>query len=278
MDVKPSGWVRRKYAIKSLDRSFKGLSIHNITKHQVEDWAIAKATTVSPATYNKELDVLRMIFRYGVEHGLLLDNPAAAVKRRRVPQPQIMVPTKEQFRALVADLRKYPFTDLKDTKPAADLCELCAYSGCRLGEAVALCWGDIDLQRKNMTIRGGEFGTKNGQVRIIPLFPPLERLLRTIRGRMNSEPGPDQRILKTKSAKIALTSACQRLGLPHFLHHSLRHFFATNAVVEAGVDFSTVAAWLGHRDGGLVLARVYSHIREGHSTEMAKRMVFDAAV
>ena len=46
--------------------------------------------------------------------------------------------------------------------------------------------------------------------------------------------------------------------------------------MEAGIDFRTVAGWLGHRDGGALLAKTYSHLRAEHSVEMAKRMVFDA--
>ena len=275
MEVKPSGWERRRYAVKSLVKFFKQKPVNRITKLDVENWAIWKSKSVSPATFNKELDNFRMIFRYAVEHGIIDRNHAATIRRLRVPKPKITVPTREQFRALIADLRKYPFTDLKDTKPAADLLEFIAYSGARLGEAVAVQWQDVDWQRGTLTIKGGITGTKNNEVRIIPLFLPLERLLKELRARLKAEPDPADRVLKTMSAKIALTSACQRLDMPHFLHHALRHFFASNAV-ESGVDFMTVAGWLGHRDGGALLARTYSHLRAEHSVEMARRITFDA--
>jgi integrase len=72
-----------------------------------------------------------------------------------------------------------------------------------------------------------------------------------------------------------MQSACKKAGLPEFHHHSLRHFFVSNAI-EQGVDFKTIAAWVGHKDGGMLVAKTYGHLRDTHSAEMAKRMTFNA--
>lgn len=78
-----------------------------------------------------------------------------------------------------------------------------------------------------------------------------------------------------KSAKVALTLCCGRLRLPIFLHHSYRHLFVSNAL-EAGIDFTTIASWLGLRNRGASLAKPHAPLRADHSFEMAKRMTFDA--
>jgi site-specific recombinase XerD len=54
----------------------------------------------------------------------------------------------------------------------------------------------------------------------------------------------------------------------------LRHFFCSNAI-EAGVDFKAIAGWLGHKDGGVLAAKTYGHLRNEHSAAMAQRMTFD---
>jgi hypothetical protein len=41
------------------------------------------------------------------------------------------------------------------------------------------------------------------------------------------------------------------------------------------VDFKTIAGWLGHKDGGVLVATTYGHLRQEHSDAMAKRMTFD---
>jgi hypothetical protein len=42
--------------------------------------------------------------------------------------------------------------------------------------------------------------------------------------------------------------------------------------IEAGVDFKTIAAWVGHKDGGLLVAKTYGHLRDTHSFEMAQKL------
>lgn len=65
-------------------------------------------------------------------------------------------------------------------------------------------------------------------------------------------------------------------GPPRFAHHALRHFFCSNAI-EAGIDFKAIAGWLGHKDGGVLVAKTYGHLRNEHSATMAQRMTFDVS-
>jgi len=37
---------------------------------------------------------------------------------------------------------------------------------------------------------------------------------------------------------------------------------------------SKVARWLGHKDGGALAMKVYGHLRNQHSQEMAKKVKF----
>ena len=56
-------------------------------------------------------------------------------------------------------------------------------------------------------------------------------------------------------------------------HHDLRHLFATRCI-ESGVDIPTVSRWLGHKDGGALAMKVYGHLRDQHSVEMAQKVTF----
>ncbi len=56
----------------------------------------------------------------------------------------------------------------------------------------------------------------------------------------------------------------------------MRYYFCSNAI-EGGCGFKVIAEWLGHRDGGVLVARTYGHLRNEHSAAMAKRIVFDAS-
>ena len=70
------------------------------------------------------------------------------------------------------------------------------------------------------------------------------------------------------SIKKVLGNSCKVLKMGHLSHHDLRHWHATQCI-EAGVDIPTLSRWLGHKDGGALALRVYGHLRDEHSQQMA---------
>ena len=45
-----------------------------------------------------------------------------------------------------------------------------------------------------------------------------------------------------------------------------------DAVSAAGVDFMTIAAWLGHSDGGVLVDKNYGHLADEHKRRMAESL------
>ena len=269
--MKPSSSLRRETAINALKPYFTN-TVRAIDRSQVDTWAASRSKTTAARTFNIERETVIQILDYAMREGLILENPARAVERRKQPQAKVVIPTKAQFKTLLATLCQ---SDVRYHE-AADLCELLAYSGCRLGEATSMTWGDVNFELKQFTVTGGEYGTKNHEARTLPLFPALEELLMRLRPLMPEPMQPSDRFVQIDNAKKAITSACQTAKLPHFHHHSLRHFFCSNAI-EAGIDFKTIAGWIGHKDGGLLVAKTYGHLRDEHSAAMAKRMSWGAS-
>ena len=270
-DLKPSSYGRRVTALTGLKPFFKGELVSKIGPAQIEAWKIKRGVSLAPQTYNIEAETLRLMLSYARDTlRILIDNPAESIKRRKPKAVERLIPSKEDFRQLVTSLR----SGHRSTGEAADFIEFLAYSGTRQAEAAAARWRDVNFDRGNLTITGGVEGTKNHQHRIIPLFPPLRRLLNDIRGRKKPFAEEDQ-IFGIGDALLQLQRACKRLGLPRYGHHSMRHFFCSNCI-EAGVDFLTLSRWLGHSDGGVLVGKTYGHLRQEHSTAMAKRITFDA--
>lgn len=263
--LRPRTAERRRWTIRALAPCFPQ-SLAHITRADVDKWSATRSKTAAPATYNKEAETLRLTLAFALERGALQRNPAAHLKRAKVPKPRITVPTREQFHALLTELRR----DYR-ARGAGDLVEFLAASGCRLGEAVNIRWRDVDFQRGTLTI-GADGETKNGEARTIPLFPPLRVFLETLRAR-TPDAAPDTRLLPIKSAKVALTNCCRRLGMPVFSHHKMRHYFATNCI-EANIPPHIVAHWLGHKDGGQLVCRCYGHLRAEASELFAQRVTW----
>ena len=59
--------------------------------------------------------------------------------------------------------------------------------------------------------------------------------------------------------------------MTHVGFHDLRHFFASTCVM-AGIDFMTIAGWLGHSDGGVLVGKVYGHLADEHKRRMADNL------
>lgn len=247
--IKPSTARRRQTCIKNLTPFFAGVLIRNIQTQHCERWLTERASKIAPQTMANELNALRPIFAYAVKAGLLLSNPASDIRRKKGVQKPMVIPTREQFRKLVQAIRVSdgrPDSQAK-AKPGADLVELLAYSGCRIAEAAALTWADVDFDANTLRIRGGIDGTKNYEVRTIPMTEALRALLARLHA--DRQPSASDRVSLTDRAHTCLRTACRRLGYPLFSHHDFRHFFATTCI-ESGVDIPTVSRWLGHKDGG----------------------------
>ena len=268
--LKESSATRNEGCVKALTPFFKGMAFKNITRTHCENWLTKRGQGISASSYKQERRVLVAIYKYAISLGIVLDNVAEeALPTRSISSKQVIIPTHEQFDLLIKTMRQAGVRGVQ----GANLVELLAYSGMRISEATNLLWRDVNFERGCFTVTGGETGTKNHEVPTVPLFPAMKELLERIKG--DSTPVPESRIIPIKNAKTLMRNSSRKANLPIFTHHDMRHYFCSNAI-EAGVDFKVIAGWLSHKDGGVLVAKRYGHLRDAHSFEMAKRMTFSA--
>jgi integrase len=271
---------RRKMYIKGLTPYFRNLPIRNITQQNCDRWVTERGAALASETFVHELDVMKTVFEFALERGLILSNPAKHIKRRKVVSKQIVVPSLDQFKQLVSAIRLSDGKkdNQKKSKDGADLVEFLAYSGARIGEVVGggdanekrpLFWSDVHFERGTIFLPGTK---TEAAPRTIPMSERLSKFLARLKTQKN--PQPSDQIIPIKSARKCLQTACKKLSLPQFTHHDFRHFFATTCI-ESGVDIPTVSRWLGHKDGGALAMKRYGHLRQEHSFAMIKRVSFD---
>lgn len=46
----------------------------------------------------------------------------------------------------------------------------------------------------------------------------------------------------------------------------------------AGLDFMTIATWLGRKDGGILVGKIYGHRLDDHRKQAARKVRFDLAL
>jgi integrase len=137
-------------------------------------------------------------------------------------------------------------------------------------------WRDIDFASGEIVVGGNaETGTKNWELRRVPLIPDARALFERMRGEQEDEP-LDAKVFRVTECQKALDRACKKIGAERITHHDLRHLFATRCI-ESGVDIPTVSHWLGHKDGGALAMKTYGHLRREHSIAQAQRVTFAPA-
>jgi integrase len=85
---------------------------------------------------------------------------------------------------------------------------------------------------------------------------------------LEAGPCPHCRSQHVEKRERLLPPELQRLGF-----HDLRHHFISYAVMS-GIDFMTIAKWVGHQDGGVLIGRVYGHLADDHRRAAAARLNF----
>ena len=174
-------------------------------------------------------------------------------------------PVMVKDRANVGQLQFARLLDELDRRPrsqAALVVNFLAHTGLRIKEARLLRWSDVGADG---ILLPGEF-SKNGRPRFIPFVNGVAGVLARLRSVSRGV-----RVLPQASVKTSLARACRVTGTPHLSHHDFRHLFATRCI-ESGVDLPTAARWLGHRDGGALLGRIYFHLADAHSRQMAGKV------
>ena len=255
-NLKPRSIKDRRSNLKTIRKlwvDLPTLKIRAIKPSDCEGWLARRLAQPhhSEQRINNELGALKQVFDLAVRDGIIARSPVVGLKCLKIQMVEIKLPEWDEFEKVVANLR------LRRLNDAADMVEFLAYSGLRLGEALALTWEDIDWNRNRFLVTGGEQGTKNWDINSRPLFPRFKKLLEDIQERRAVTTG---RILIHDRCYKALAGACKRVGCRRLTHHGLRHLFITSCL-ERGVLPNLIAKWVGHRDGGQLVMQRYGHVR-----------------
>jgi integrase len=234
-----------------------------------------KLKRVSERTANLDLIVLRNVLKAAVDDGLLRELPRIKMLDEP-PSPKRKLITPDEFNAL---LTVGCSACKKNGEQLADYLRFLAFSGAREKEALRIRWQDIDFELEKLTV-GSDGLAKNRESRTIELNPQLRTLLRDMSRRRppdcswlfaSPQRGPRDEHAKSfrESLKIARTAA----QLEWVAFHDLRHYFCSVCVM-AGINFMVVATWLGHKDGGILVGKVYGHLLDEHRQKAAKLVRF----
>jgi integrase len=230
---------------------------------------------VSERTANLDVIVLRNVLNAAIDDGYLRDLPRIKLlKETPAKKRQLLTPV--EFERLITSAK----THCKANGPQMTdyLCFL-AFSGVREQEALRIKWTDVNFDRESIGI-GSDRLSKNRESRSVEFNPKLRAHLIEMKANRAPDcswlfPSPRRgtRDEHAKSFRESLKIARKAADLEWLGFHDLRHYFCSMCVM-AGIDFMTIATWLGHKDGGILVGKVYGHLLDEHRRTAAKRVRF----
>lgn len=217
---------------------------------------------LSAGSIHRVITTLRIALNAAVRDRSIADNPAAGV-----PLPAVEHEPPRPLSHADADAI---YEATKDTW-LGPVVRLLLGSGLRLGEAVGLNQGDVDLERGFVRLR-----TSKTTLRAVPVtddaVDALRAAIASAPRRGAREPvffGTRKRDrLRGDSVTHALPRILESAGIGHLTPHALRHGAATLMVAD-GIHIKYVAEQLGHKNPALT-AKVYAHVLpEGQRAALA---------
>lgn len=217
-----------------------------------------KPSVLKPATINRELALLKIIFNFFIRREILVQNPVAHVKFFPEDNRQMRVVSMEEERRYLEEANQ----------TLRDFAIIMIETGMRPSEVAA-------IERNNVNLDSGfvfvPVGKTKAAKRKIPLTDRAAKVLskRVVEAKGNYPFATDSTSKPLTTLKTAHAGALRRSKLAPFRLYDLRHTFATR-FIEAGGDIVTLQALLGHSNIQMVTR--YAHPTDNHKFEAIRRM------
>jgi integrase len=207
--------------IKRFEAEWKhGLDIRasHIKPSHLDEWLASNEGRLKHSSYNRYCCFLKELFEIAVVDRMVIESPFAGVKTKwKKPQkPKRFVPTQEQFKAIIDDIRSQHFN--REAEESANFIEFLGMAGLGQAEAASLTWGDVDWPRNILHIKRH----KTQERFQVPIFEHLKPLLERLLKSYSSTPPAETNVFKIQDARKALASACARLGFYKFTQRNIR--------------------------------------------------------
>lgn len=279
---RPQTWRKESYILRTWAESLGQIRLADIRKSHIIEFRDKRlASGANPRTVNLDIIGLRQLLKSARDADLIPSLPTDGLRPLRSSSPRRTLVSAADIDRLIAVCFEPRFDGrpLKNAQQLSDYLRLLRYSGAREKEALRLRWRDVDFDNGQLII-GADGDTKNHEARHVDFNADLIAHLLDMRGRRAPDslflfPSPQRgdRDEPAKTFRESMRLARAAAGLPTFGFHDLRHAFASAAVM-AGIDFMTIARWLGHKDGGVLVGKVYGHLADEHRKLQAGKLKF----
>ena len=225
-----------------------------------------------PNTIRNYRAMLSALFAYGIKHDLLVKNPVNKTLAPKPARERVRFLSEDEEKSIRAAVQKWPSRLEVDPRSACvserePELDLHLHSGMRSGEAYALTWDRVHLDRCIIEVpQEGKTGWRD-----IPVNSICRRALETLHWQSGGSEFVIPRCGKINQALADwFRKACKTAGVLNASPHTLRHTFASRLVM-AGVNIRRVQEFLGH--ASIVMTMKYAHLSPERGQEDIERLV-----
>lgn len=293
--VKESSYSRTKIIFnKHIYPKFGNIKLSKINtaycQKVVNDWS-EKGTSKQ---YPLFINYMNKVFKYAINIGLTSDNPTLNLL---IPKPQIKTEkklklyTKEQLELFLNEVSQEQNLYFKNRDYT--LFRLLAFSGCRIGEILALTWDNINFKTNEMAIKKTVARSDKYYISETPKTKKSNRIIyldeRTIKqlkfwkleqrkylfqlGFTKANylfTNDENNFTINQSVAERYNIYRERAGLPYIGLHGFRHTHAS-MLYEAGADHKEVQERMGHANIKTTMD-TYTHITNSKKEETTQKL------
>lgn len=231
-----------------MESHYPDASLEQIDHTVLREYVSGLKEIHSAGGVNHHIKVLKILFKFMVEEGVISENPSKKVTRIRTDQTAIATFSNSQIMAM-HEVTKYQM-DFPGIRNYA-LITLLYDTGCRISELLGLKIDDIQLDEKIITVKG-----KGGKSRIVPFGDRSLIGLVKYLNRRDRLFGKGGLLFLTKFGnpltRRMTNKIIERIGEKANVEnvrlsaHTFRHTFAKNWLMNGG-DIFSLQKILGHR-------------------------------
>lgn len=234
---------------------------NEITHHLIRSWMVELMNQgLTARSVNRKVATLRKYFKFLVQEGELIVNPASKINTPKIPK-HLPVVVEDARLTQMLDNGDVFTDDFKGTRDKL-IIEMLFGTGMRLAELIGVKDTDINAYEGTVKVLG-----KRNKERIIPINQELRTLLLKYSDLKKSENFSNKSLtlIVTDKGAIAYPKLIY-LTVQKYLSyistqnkkspHVLRHTFATS-LLNAGADLNAIKELLGHAN--LSATQIYTH-------------------
>lgn len=259
--------------------------IEDLTSEEIQRYLNSLKENYSNSYIKKIYEQISQAFNFAINRGYIIRNPLMDVVKPKSMKKDKVVRAME-----IEEQQK--FTEYLESKtikeePYKNVFLIQMFMGLRVGEALALRYGDIDLRKnvinvnktltkdKNERVIMGDTTKTYAGIREVPIPEFIRESI--IEQMVIAENNPDKQLFVSNNGKLIdgknvnriLKERLSKLGIEGITTHSLRHTYGTRCV-EAGMRAVALQRLMGHTDVSVTLNTYTSVFNKYKASELEK--------